>query len=456
MKPQTTSLRSTSRFLNQRAPALATFTLLFSIGSILAPAAAHSSSNDFDPICYLRNNPDITKRTWSGTPEAHWFKFGQHENRNQGCNPDPSTFFNANCYLQKNPDVRSWAATPWEHWIRIGQFESRAFSGCNGNPYGSMPMPYNYNDRLKDPSQRPDQVTIESLASAASGKRIMITAYPKKFGGAIGSMKFDGQEFVDQSDHGREMQSASSFNGSGECNNPTEAGSSGDKNVSSSQLLDVELTSDSMKTVSIPAFWLYGSQKKSGACRPSDTVPKNSLSAQTFTKTIKMNYNGDPSVIEYIVKFQNDKSMAIQSGNYETVTGYMPPVFSNLYTVDPASSLITLQNNSFISMSGHGFPNGTQLSSRPHKVFPIIVSDDSQRHALGVLYPKRYQIYKPGANDGHDFYKFPGVTKWNFVVYDSTQGELEREFRLLLVVGNLATVKEKLTGLLKTEGGFDQ
>ena len=46
--------------------------------------------------------------------------------------------------------------------------------------------------------------------------------------GAIDSLKFRGKEFVNAYDHGREWQSAVSYDGFGECLNPTEAGSAKD------------------------------------------------------------------------------------------------------------------------------------------------------------------------------------------------------------------------------------
>ena len=58
---------------------------------------------------------------------------------------------------------------------------------------------------------------------------VRLTATPRS-AGAIESLEWDGVEFLDSNDHGRDLQSAVVFDGSGECDNPTEAGASKDGN----------------------------------------------------------------------------------------------------------------------------------------------------------------------------------------------------------------------------------
>jgi hypothetical protein len=45
---------------------------------------------------------------------------------------------------------------------------------------------------------------------------------------AVSSITWRGRQFVDTDDHGRELQSAITFDDAAECNNPTEAGSRDD------------------------------------------------------------------------------------------------------------------------------------------------------------------------------------------------------------------------------------
>ena len=53
--------------------------------------------------------------------------------------------------------------------------------------------------------------------------RIILTT-SAQYGGALSSLVFRGKEHLDRHDHGRLLQSAASFDGYGECYNPTEGG----------------------------------------------------------------------------------------------------------------------------------------------------------------------------------------------------------------------------------------
>ena len=63
-----------------------------------------------------------------------------------------------------------------------------------------------------------------SISAKVYGSQLTIST-SARLAGAIGSLTWNGIEFINQDDHGRELQSASSFDGLGECFNPTEAGS---------------------------------------------------------------------------------------------------------------------------------------------------------------------------------------------------------------------------------------
>src|SRR5690242_16936202 len=66
----------------------------------------------------------------------------------------------------------------------------------------------------------------------------IVVGASKRFAGAIDSLTWNGREFINAYDHGRELQSAVQFNGAVECLNPTEAGSLDDDRgaTSTSQL----------------------------------------------------------------------------------------------------------------------------------------------------------------------------------------------------------------------------
>jgi len=68
------------------------------------------------------------------------------------------------------------------------------------------------------------------LTGLIGGKPLVIRT-TSRLAGAIDSLKWDGVEFIDSHDHGRQLQSAISADVNGvfhvECYNPTEAGSVG-------------------------------------------------------------------------------------------------------------------------------------------------------------------------------------------------------------------------------------
>ena len=427
------------------------------LGGLLVVSSAFASVDDFDPACYLRSNPDVA-RNWRGKPSDHWLQYGQFEinadgssSRNPGCNPDPSAIFNGTCYLRNNPDVAasSFRGNPYRHYIMYGQFEARR-PGCSAlTPYSGN-NPYAFS-----PGNYPDTLQIASQSDEA-GKRILIKASPIKFAGAIYSLIYDGLEFIDATDHGRELQSASSFDNGGECFNPTEAGSGADyqKNSSTSVLLSADMTSSKMSTHSQTAFWLYGAQK-SGACVSGGNLTQVPLSPQHLKKTVSMNYKGDPSVVEYLVEFMNPKGMIKSSGAYEIITGYLTGSVSQLWTVDPANNSVVFQNGYQSLSTSLGFPNNTFLSNRADKHVPIMVSTADGKHAMGVLMPRdgQLQIGRPNSSfNGTEFFHFTNLNKWSLSYWDGNPDQADLKFRVLIVVGDKSTVSRKLYALARSEG----
>src|SRR5687768_2665491 len=79
-----------------------------------------------------------------------------------------------------------------------------------------------------------------------------------RFAGAICSLTWRGKQFINTTDHGRELQSASSFDYYREAFNPTEAGSrwDGAGPTSTSVLQGMWTTSNVLATQTRMAFWL--------------------------------------------------------------------------------------------------------------------------------------------------------------------------------------------------------
>ncbi|WP_210336817.1 hypothetical protein [Aquamicrobium zhengzhouense] len=80
----------------------------------------------FDPVLYLRANPDVAEAVQGGLVNAfdHFMSFGQNEARS------PSVFFDPSVYLRNNPDVAAAIeagafSSPFEHFLLYGQNEIR-------------------------------------------------------------------------------------------------------------------------------------------------------------------------------------------------------------------------------------------------------------------------------------------------------------------------------------------
>jgi hypothetical protein len=81
-----------------------------------------------------------------------------------------------------------------------------------------------------------------------------------EFSGAISSLVFRGKEHIDRHDTGRLLQSASQFEGYGECFNPTEGGARGNKEnpkglLGSSKLKKAYIGKNQIWTLTDMAFW---------------------------------------------------------------------------------------------------------------------------------------------------------------------------------------------------------
>src|SRR4051812_29750731 len=73
-----------------------------------------------------------------------------------------------------------------------------------------------------------------AISGYAFGNNQLVVSTSNRNAGAISSVVYRGIEHIDQTDHGRELQSAVQFDGLGECWNPTEAGSAADGSGSTS------------------------------------------------------------------------------------------------------------------------------------------------------------------------------------------------------------------------------
>lgn len=272
------------------------------------------------------------------------------------------------------------------------------------------------------------------IRRAAGESEIVITT-TARLAGAIHSLTWNGQEFIDSADHGRQLQSASSFSSGGshwaEAFNPTEAGSRDDGagTKSTSRLLHSLATADSLQTTTQMAFWLAPGQKSEG--HPAFNTTK--LSNHLLTKRVQIGLPELPHVLRYNVTFTVPIDEHHTFAQFEALTGYMPEAFRSFWTFRPTTGEL------------HPIDDGP--GEQP---FPLVFSTDSGSHAMGIYSPQQPSL--GFENAGYGRWKFAGqrVVKWNCVFRVREPAGIppgEFSFRQFVVVGNRETVRTSLIEL---------
>lgn len=275
-----------------------------------------------------------------------------------------------------------------------------------------------------------------SIRRPAGNSEIVITT-TSRLAGAVHSLTWNGQEFIDSTDHGRQLQSASSFSSDGkhwaEAFNPTEAGSRDDGAgpKSTSRLLHSLATADSLQTTTQMAFWLAPGQKSEG--HPAINTSK--LSNHLLTKRVQIGLPDLPHVIRFDVSFSVPLGERHTFAQFEALTGYMPEAFHSFWTFRP--------------VNGELQPISDGPGEQP---FPLVLSTENGSHAMGIYSP---QQPSPGfENAGYGRWKFlpERVVKWNCVFRQRRPDGIEPgeySFRNFVVVGDRETVRTSLAELLR-------
>src|ERR1017187_10554437 len=147
-----------------------------------------------------------------------------------------------------------------------------------------------------------------SISAKVNGSALTLRT-SARMAGAIDSITWGGKQFINAYDHGRELQSASSFDGYGECLNPTEAGSDkdGPGPQSSSRLVSGKARGRTLETTIEMAYWLVPGTPYHTACgshtdfrrAKNETVRSSDL----LIKRVTIGVQGVPNAIAYDVTF---------------------------------------------------------------------------------------------------------------------------------------------------------
>ena len=281
-------------------------------------------------------------------------------------------------------------------------------------------------------------VSGNATIRAKAGPSDIVITTTDRLAGAIDSLKWNGKEFIDSTDHGRQLQSACSFDCGQkpfwpEAYNPTEAGSRKDAvgAKSSSKLLQIKAAGNRLETQSQMAFWLNPGEK-------SDHYPaKNDLALSNFlhAKTVTIGTPGIAHAIDYSVTFTVPKGERHTLAQFEVVTGYMPPEFRTFETYDPKTGRLS------------------PLSDGPgEQPLPVVFSTKSGSHAMAAI--AGLPTVKGQSGPGYGRWNFANekVVKWN-VVYRIANADGvpagEYAYRVYVIVGSRDNVRVSLDQLVK-------
>jgi len=283
-------------------------------------------------------------------------------------------------------------------------------------------------------AQRPSDAKLDANRTLS----ILVDGHPltiqttNRLAGAVHSIRWKGQEFIDSADHGRQLQSASSFDAMSddpfwaERYNPTEAGSrrDGATDHSSSRLLGIDASYTELKTSTQMAFWLNPGENSQGR----KALNNKALSEHILHKRVCLGAYQDPHVIQIDNTFQWPETESHRYAQFEVLTGYMPPAFSEFWRVElPSGELKPLDDGP-----------GEQSD-------PVVLSTIDHQFAMGA-----FAVAKPDwieSKPGYGRFRFADekVVKWNVVHrYRETPRltKAQASFRVLVFIGSLEQVRK--------------
>lgn len=246
------------------------------------------------------------------------------------------------------------------------------------------------------------------IRAPAGGSEIVITT-TSRVAGAIHSLRWNGREFLDSLDHGRQLQSASNLDVDGtfhaETFNPTEAGSVRDRDgpTSTSRLLWLSAGGRELQTVSRMAFWLAPGDSSGGHPARNTEVLSNHL----LQKRVVIGAGGLEHAIRHEIAFTLPADERHTRCTFEALTGYMPAEFDTFHGLRGDDALEPLSDG------------------RGEQHLPIIASTADGGHAMGAWSPTTSRTTGKPPTYGRFAFPQQRVTKWNCVVREARPDGLE-------------------------------
>lgn len=254
----------------------------------------------------------------------------------------------------------------------------------------------------------------------------------RRLAGAIDSFEWNGQEFINSTDHGRQLQSACSFDNrrdaGAETFNPTEAGSrrDGAGPDSTSRLLKIAARGNRLRTRTQMAFWLAPGERSEGQLARNTSL----LSDYILTKDVTIGFKRWPQALDYRVTFSLPKEAHHVSAQFEALTGYMPEEFSSFWEFNPVTGKLQ------------------PLSDGPGEIqHPVVLAKPDGKFAMGIFAPAQSDPDTRGPNFGRWKFDWAHVVKWNCVYRVQSPAGIrdgDYTYRMLVPFGTLAQVEAML------------
>jgi hypothetical protein len=277
------------------------------------------------------------------------------------------------------------------------------------------------------------------IHGVTGGSEIVITTIAR-MAGAISSLTWNGREFIDCTDHGRELQSACSFDNTPqwgpETFNPTEAGSrrDGSGGRSTSLLLNLFSRNNELIARTQMAFWLAPGERSAGQLARNT----NLLSSYTLAKHVSIGFDKWKQALDYRVTFTIPAGTHHTNAQFEALTGYMPAEFERFWQFDPTGRLVP-------------------LSDGPGEIDrPVVLATDSGSHAMGISAPLQGTHNSTGVRYGRWRFKTEHVVKWNCVFRFKDPNGLaagDYSFQMRVTIGSLADVERMLRDWSQRDNG---
>jgi hypothetical protein len=398
------------------------FLLLLSISQIEANAINYGDARVFDANFYLHNHPDLMRAGLLTNTQAlvHWKNNGIFEGR------QATTNFHSVQYLRKYPDLlQTYGKTGYlsaiQHYLTLGN-----------------PIENRTGIILSDGT--------ENLRWTIQRDNILYVSASTRTSGVVDAIKYKEKEYINSFDHGRQLQLAFT-NGSLECYNPTQAGSSTDGigELSSSKIVNFInkpfQDSPTFSSSSFPAFWFPAGLNPPPVGCPQGTINKVSVftgSQFDYNVSILKETENDFYKLSYKFKFTIAEDY-LNGVQIESPTGYLNADFNNFFTYDPSI-------NQFNSVPLPGL-NGIQYP------LPVMICTSNQVHcmsAVPISYPNfgnmtniRYAAYS------YNFNTVSTTNKWSVVwktFYRHPIGTL-LEFETIVCIGTAQENKNCLNSL---------